>query len=65
MINSIVFILLFVVAVAFFWRNVKKISRNIKLGKDLDRKDNPKKYFLKTAKIILNCLMTLKSMNTI
>ena len=43
MIYSILFILLWVAAIALFTWNVKKISRNIKLGKDIDIKDNRKK----------------------
>ncbi|MDX9695008.1 MAG: (Fe-S)-binding protein [Bacteroidales bacterium] len=47
MISTIVFALLLVAAVGFFAYNVRKISRNIKLGKDIDRTDNPvKRWFL-------------------
>jgi heterodisulfide reductase subunit C len=42
MINALVFVLLFAVAIAFFTRNVRKIIRNIKLGKDIEIKDRPK-----------------------
>lgn len=40
MISSIIFIIVFIAAVLFFARNVKIISRNIKLGKDSDINDN-------------------------
>ncbi len=53
MVNSIIFILLFVAAVAFFSRNVKKISRNIKLGKDIEIKDNPKKRWWLVLKVAI------------
>ena len=43
MISTIVFALLLVLAVAFFTRNILKITRNIKLGRDINIKDNPKK----------------------
>ncbi len=39
-IPNILFAILLVVGVGFFVKNVKKIIRNIKLGKDLDRSDN-------------------------
>lgn len=40
MISSIVFALFLVAAIWFFTKNVGKIARNIKLGRDLDRTDN-------------------------
>jgi len=36
---NILFALLFISAIAFFTKNVKKLIRNIKLGKDIDRSD--------------------------
>ncbi len=53
MINSIVFILLWAGAIAFFAWNVKKISRNIKLGKDVDIKDNKKKRWGLVLKVAI------------
>jgi heterodisulfide reductase subunit C len=41
MISSIIFIILFVAGSVFFVKNVLKIRRNILLGKETDRKDNP------------------------
>ncbi|HXC04798.1 MAG TPA: Fe-S oxidoreductase, partial [Bacteroidia bacterium] len=40
-IQNIIFILLLVSAVLLFTRNVRKVIRNIRLGKDTDRGDNP------------------------
>ena len=40
MISSIIFIVLFLAGAVFFIINVRKIRRNILLGKDIDRKDN-------------------------
>jgi heterodisulfide reductase subunit C len=42
MISSIIFIFLLVTGSAFFVLNVLKIRRNVLLGKDVNRKDNPK-----------------------
>ncbi len=39
-ISNILFAILLIVGVGFFVRNIKKIIRNIKLGKDVDRSDN-------------------------
>jgi len=41
MISSIIFIFLFAAGTVFFAKNVLKIRRNILLGKDINRKDNP------------------------
>ena len=40
-IPNILFAILLIVVIGFFTRNVKKIIRNINLGKELDRSDNP------------------------
>jgi len=53
MISTIVFILMLAVAIAFFTRNVRKISRNIKLGKDINRKDNPVKRWWLVFKVAI------------
>ncbi|WP_298427677.1 (Fe-S)-binding protein [uncultured Kordia sp.] len=39
-IPNILFAILLIAGVGYFTRNVKKLSRNIKLGKDVDRSDN-------------------------
>lgn len=41
MISSIVFIILFLAGASWFTINVRKVRRNILLGKEIDRKDNP------------------------
>ncbi len=51
MLNTILFILLWVAAIAFFSWSVKKIRRNIKLGKDIEIKDNRKKRWGLVAKV--------------
>jgi heterodisulfide reductase subunit C len=53
MIASVVFILLMVGAVGLFTKNVRTISRNIKLGKDVDRSDNPGKRWMTMARVAL------------
>ena len=45
MIQSILFLILILVSLAFFTKNVRKIIRNIKLGQPLDRSENPAKRF--------------------
>lgn len=40
--DNILFAVLLVVGIGFFVRNVKKLTRNIKLGKEIDRSDNSK-----------------------
>ncbi len=39
-ITNIIFAILLIIGVGFFVQNIKKIIRNIKLGRDLDRSDN-------------------------
>lgn len=41
MIASILFVILFIAGVALFTVNIRKIIRNINLGKDVNRNDNP------------------------
>ncbi|MCF6296889.1 MAG: (Fe-S)-binding protein [Flavobacteriaceae bacterium] len=38
--SNILFAILLLISVGFFARNIKKLIRNIKLGKDVDRSDN-------------------------
>ncbi|WP_456422007.1 4Fe-4S dicluster domain-containing protein [Lutibacter sp.] len=42
-IDNIIFAVILIIGIGFFIKNIKKISRNIKLGKDIDRKDNANK----------------------
>jgi len=53
MINSIIFVLLFVVAIAFFAYNVRTIVRTIKIGKNIKIKDNPLKRWWLVLKVAI------------
>lgn len=50
---NIIFLLLLVAGIVFFVRNVKKLKRNICLGKDLDRRDHKPERWSQMAKIAL------------
>lgn len=52
-IGNIIFLLLLGAAVFLFTRNVKKIIRNINLGHDIDRSDNPEARWTMMAKVAL------------
>lgn len=52
-ISQALFILAFLFGVVFFARNVRRLMRNIKLGKDIDRKDRPKERFKNMARVAL------------
>ena len=41
-IENIIFIIIFLLSTLLFIKNLKRIIRNIKLGKNIDRSDNPK-----------------------
>ena len=51
--ESIFFAILLVAGFGYFTINVKKILRNIKLGKDIDRSDNPSARWKNMAMIAL------------
>lgn len=53
LIPNIIFALLLGVGVYFFARNVKKLIRNIKLGKEVDRSDNSSERWTNMARIAL------------
>lgn len=53
MLASIIFTILLIIAGVFFARNVKKISYNIKLGKDVDRSDNKDKRLRNMIRVAL------------
>lgn len=53
MISSIIFILVFGAAIYLFSKNVNKVIRNIKLGKPVDRSDNPSERFKVMAMVAL------------
>ncbi len=50
---NIIFVLILIMGIAFFARNVKRLSRNIKLGKDVDVYDQRKERWGNMAKIAL------------
>ncbi|MEO0528696.1 MAG: (Fe-S)-binding protein [Bacteroidota bacterium] len=51
--SNIIFGILLVFGIGYFARNVKRLSRNIKLGKDVDVTDNKPQRFRNMAKIAL------------
>lgn len=53
MILNILFLILLVSGIALFTNNVRKVIRNIKLGKDLDRNDKPSERFSTMLKVAL------------
>lgn len=53
MIASLIFLACFIAGVAFFSLNAKKIYRNIRLGRDIDRFDQPNERLMKTVKVAL------------
>lgn len=50
-IAQILFLLVLVAGIGFFARNVRRLIRNIKLGKEIDRTDRPNERFAKMARI--------------
>lgn len=50
---QVLFSILLVVGIGYFTRNVKKLSRNIKLGKDVDVSDHKSQRWTNMAKIAL------------
>ncbi|WP_276166262.1 (Fe-S)-binding protein [Zobellia alginiliquefaciens] len=50
---NIIFLVVLLVGIGFFVRNVKRLSRNIKLGKDVDVSDNTGQRWKNMAKIAL------------
>lgn len=51
--DNILFFILLVIGIGYFTINVKKIIRNIKLGKDINRSDNPSERWKNMAMIAL------------
>ena len=41
LLGQILFVIALIFGVGFFARNVKKLVRNIRLGRDINRKDKP------------------------
>jgi len=52
-IPNILFAILLIIGVGYFTKNVKKLSRNIKLGKDVDRSDNKQQRWKNMGMIAL------------
>jgi len=52
-IPNILFLILLTIGIGFFVKNIKKIIRNIKLGQDIDRKNNPSERWKNMAMIAL------------
>ncbi|WP_372769391.1 4Fe-4S dicluster domain-containing protein [Lutibacter sp.] len=50
-IDNLVFAIILIIGIGFFIKNSKKIIRNIKLGKNIDRSDLPKERFNNMLKI--------------
>lgn len=51
--GQVLFLLLLVVGFGFFIKNIKKLIRNIKLGRDIDRSDNPKERWKNMIRVAL------------
>jgi len=52
-ISQILFVIALVAGVGFFARNIKRLIRNIKLGREVDRTDHSGERFAKMARIAL------------
>lgn len=52
-IAQVLFVIALVAGIGFFVRNVRRLIRNIKLGKEIDRSDNPGERFGKMARIAM------------
>lgn len=53
MIAQIIFVLIFVFSIGFFVRNIRRILRNIHLGKPIDRSDNTAKRWRNMIRVAL------------
>ncbi|WP_299223333.1 (Fe-S)-binding protein [uncultured Aquimarina sp.] len=50
-IPNIIFIIALIAGIGYFTKNIRKVIRNIRLGKDVDRTDNKKERFNNMARI--------------
>lgn len=50
---QVLFVIVLLFSVGFFARNIKRLRRNIKLGRKVDRSDNPGKRFANMARVAL------------
>jgi len=53
LITQIVFLLVLIGGIAFFTRNIRRIIRNIKIGRKVDQNDHPKERFAQMARIAI------------
>jgi len=53
LIAQIAFFIVLVAGIAFFTFNIRRVIRNIKLGRKVDRSDNPGERFAKMAKVAI------------
>ena len=52
-IAQILFVIALVAGIGFFARNIKRVIRNVKLGKEVDRSDKPGERFAKMARVAM------------
>jgi heterodisulfide reductase subunit C len=52
-IPNVLFLICLVVGIGFFVRNIRRLTRNIKLGKDIDRSDNKSARWKNMARVAL------------
>ncbi len=52
-IDNIAFAILLIIGIGFFAKNIKKLTRNIKLGKEIDRTDNSKARWKSMAMVAI------------
>ncbi|WP_299439177.1 (Fe-S)-binding protein [uncultured Aquimarina sp.] len=52
-IPNIIFVIALIAGIGYFTKNIRKVIRNIRLGKDVDRTDNKKERFNNMARIAL------------
>ncbi len=52
-IDNLLFAVILIIGIGFFVKNVKKLKRNINLGQEIDRKDNPSARWKNMAMIAL------------
>lgn len=53
LITQLIFLIVLVAAIAFFTRNIRRVVRNIKLGKKVDRSDNSGERWAKMGRIAI------------
>ena len=58
-IPNIIFAILLITGIAFFTKNVKKLIRNIKLGKSVDTSDHTSQRWKNMIAIIATVMMTI------